>query len=216
MNSKKIQKYKQTLKLSDIQREIIVGKLLGDGHLESRDGIMWRLKIEHSIKQQEYVDWLYQKFRKWVLSEPLVKNKAVREKSYQNIGFSTVSHIKLRYYGNIFYKEGKKIIPKNIKTLLSPLSMAVWFMDDGSNKSKHHKSLILNTQSFEKKDLLFLQSKMIEKFAVNCSLRKQKEGYQIEIKAHDAQKFAKIICKHILPSMMYKLEVVGLTNLPKL
>ena len=204
------------MKLSTIQREIIVGKLLGDGHLETQNGLTYRLKIEHSFKQREYVDWLYNCFDSWVLQKPSKKKKILFGKEYYNIWFNTLSDVKLRYYGNIFYKEGKKIIPRNIKKLLSPLAMAVWFMDDGSYKSKAHKSLILNTQSFCKKDLEFLQQKMMERYQILSHLRRQKEGIQIEIKKPEAKKFADIISAHILPSMKYKLEVVGLTNMPKL
>ena len=53
----------KNLKLSSELREIIVGKLLGDGHLETQnDGKTWRLKIEHSIKQKEYVIHQYHLF----------------------------------------------------------------------------------------------------------------------------------------------------------
>lgn len=216
MNSKEIKKYKQSLKLTKTQREILIGKLLGDGHLESRDGVNWRLKVEHSLKQQDYVNWLYDCFKDWVLKMPDVKSKTVKGKNYQNIWFTTLSDVKMRYYGKIFYKDGKKVIPKNIKNLLSPLTMAVWFMDDGSYKSKFHKSLILNTQSFDKTGLIFLQEKLAQRHEIKSYLRKQKEGFQLEIRAMDAEKFAMIISKHILPSMRYKLEVIGLTNLPKL
>ena len=66
MNTKEIKNYKEKLKLTRRQREIIVGKLLGDGHLESmNNGRTYRLKIEHSLKQKEYVDWFYQEFEEW-------------------------------------------------------------------------------------------------------------------------------------------------------
>ena len=60
MHSDLIESHKSKLKLTDRQREIIIGKLLGDGHLETQNkGKTYRLKIEHSIKQREHVDWLY-------------------------------------------------------------------------------------------------------------------------------------------------------------
>ena len=41
-------------------KEMLVGKILGDGCLETQNnGATWRLKIEHSFKQKEYVDHQY-------------------------------------------------------------------------------------------------------------------------------------------------------------
>ena len=37
MRSKEIEVYKQKLRLSDYQKEILVGLLLGDGHLETQN-----------------------------------------------------------------------------------------------------------------------------------------------------------------------------------
>ena len=55
MNTKEIQEYKKTLKLNDIQRSVLVGTMLGDGHLETQDkGKTYRLKIEHQLLQKDY------------------------------------------------------------------------------------------------------------------------------------------------------------------
>jgi len=40
----------------------------------------------------------------------------------------------------VFYRDGKKIIPENIaEYLANPVTMAVWFMDDGNIKSGNGK-----------------------------------------------------------------------------
>jgi len=48
------------IKITPKQKQIIIGKILGDGHLETVNEKTCRLKIEHSYKQRAYVDWLYQ------------------------------------------------------------------------------------------------------------------------------------------------------------
>ena len=46
-HSRDIEEYKQHLKLTRTQREVLVGLLLGDGHLETQNGgRTYRLKIE--------------------------------------------------------------------------------------------------------------------------------------------------------------------------
>ena len=216
MNTKELRDMKKTLKLSNFQREIIVGTILGDGHMETNNGITYRLKIEHSIKQKEYTDWLYQGLESWVLKEPCEKKKAVFGKVFTNVWFNTVSHVALRYYGKVFYRDKVKTIPINIAKLLTPISLAVWFMDDGSIKSKFHKTLLINTQSFPKNKLEFLQKAISQKFQINSYLRKQKEGFQIEFRGQDAINFAKTIEPYLISSMKYKIDPIGLTKLPKL
>nr|NIQ06013.1 hypothetical protein [Candidatus Korarchaeota archaeon] len=49
MNTRTIREKKGRLALSKRQREILVGLLLGDGHLETQNnGRTFRLKVEHS------------------------------------------------------------------------------------------------------------------------------------------------------------------------
>lgn len=214
MRSNKIEAYKQDLKLSDLQREILIGLLLGDGHLETQNnGRTYRLKIEHSYLQKEYVDWLYQIFKDWVLTPPKEKEQTVLGIKYNKYYFSTVSHGAFRFYAQQFYKEKKKVLPRMIKKWLSPVAMAVWFMDDGSIKSKHHRALIINTQSFSKPELQTLIKILEEKFGVKMVLRKQSrkqiEIYQLITTSDSVERFVEIIKPHILPSMKYKLGKLG-------
>lgn len=207
MNTKEIENHKKKLKLTKRQREIIVGKLLGDGHLEtSNNGRTYRLKIEHSIKQKEYVDWFYNEFKNWILTKPKKKEQIVNGKLYLKYWVNTLASGSLRFYGQQFYRDKKKVVPKLIHRWLTPLCIAVWFMDDGSIKSKNHKARIINTQGFEKKEVLRLINTLSDKFNIQCKLRKQKEGYQIMILAESADEFARIIKNHLCPSMKYKIR----------
>lgn len=207
MYKKEIEKYKEKLKLTSRQCEIIVGKLLGDGHLESmNNGRTYRLKVEHSYKQKEYVDWLYEEFKDWILSKPRKKEQIVQGKTYYKYQVSTLSSETFRFYAQQFYRNKKKIIPELIYRWITPLCLAVWFMDDGSIKSKYHKARIINTQGFEKREVLRLIKVLDDKFNLKCKLRKQKEGYQIMILAESADKFVKLIKNHMHSSMKYKIK----------
>lgn len=210
MRSNIIENYKKKLKLSTKQREIIIGKLLGDGHLETQNnGRTYRLKIEHSINQKDYVDWLNQEFKDWVLTPPQNKDCFLGEKKFKKYWFNTISHSSFRFYAQQFYRQGKKVIPKLIHHWLTPLSLSVWFMDDGSIKSKSHKARIINTQAFTKKEVLSLIKALENKFGLKANLRKQKEGFQIMILSESADQFAELIRKFIHPSMLYKLKGLG-------
>lgn len=207
MRSKIIENYKKKLKLNAKQKELIIGKLLGDGHLETQNkGQTYRFKIEHSINQKDYVDWLFEEFKDWTMTLPKIKICESQGKTYQKYWFNTISHSSFRFYAQQFYRDGKKVIPKLIHRWLTPLSLAVWFMDDGSLKSKFHRVRIINTQGFSKKDVLKLIKILELKFGLKSKLRKQAEGFQIMILAESADKFIQLIRSFILPSMLYKIK----------
>ncbi|MBI4253048.1 hypothetical protein HY623_02620 [Candidatus Uhrbacteria bacterium] len=208
MYSRTIEDAKKQLALTKRQKEILFGLLLGDGHLETQNnGRTYRLKIEHSIKQKEYVDWLYDEFRKWILTLPREKIKKREGIRSVNYGFSTVSHGALRFYAHQYYeKNGVKKVPKLIHRWLTPLALAVWYMDDGSVKSKHHRARILNTQSFHAKDIERLMNALKSRYALSSHARKQTDGLQIMILAESADDFARIVRPYIHQAMLYKLK----------
>lgn len=206
MRSNEIESYKKTLRLNKTQREILVGLILGDGHLETMNrGRTYRLKVEHSIKQKDYVDWLYVAFKEWVKKPPEAKEKFVFGRKFVNYYFSTYSSGKFRFYAQQFYRNGKKIIPKMIGKFLSPRTLAVWFMDDGSIKSKRHKTKLINTQCFSSRDLKRLQAALQEKFGIATTRKKEKKGYRLYIVSNSIERFEAIISPYVIPSMRYKL-----------
>ena len=185
--------------------DLITGKLLGDGSLEDRSLANSRLQIRHSIKQKEYVDWCYMHLKEFAVSKPK-QNRF----SYYFRSKSLPMFTKLR---KIWYVNGKKILPLHIK--FTPLVISIWYMDDGSIKSRFHKTVLLNTHSFSKISLKRLQKVLLDRYGVKTTLRKQREGIQIYIISETIDKFLNIIEPHILPSMRYKLPEVWLTQLPK-
>lgn len=208
MRSKAIQTQSLTARLNRKQRDVLVGLLLGDGHLETQNnGRTYRLKIEHSLVQKEYVDWLYQLFQDHARTEPRQKIQLVSGKAYQKYGFSTLSTGSLRFYGQQFYPNGHKRVPKSISRLLTPIGLAVWFMDDGSIKSNHHRARILNTQGFIQEDIERLQKVLTDRFKIITTRRKQKEGEQIYIPSLQVEQFICLIRPYILPSMEYKIRL---------
>lgn len=209
MNSTEIQKLSSSLKPSLEQREIIVGLMLGDGSLETQNqGRTYRLKVEQSIAHKEYVNWLFNLLENLTQTSPQAKGKfdSRLNRQSQNYWFSTLSLASLRYYGQLFYPKSKKVVPKLIAKMVSPLSLAVWYMDDGSRKSAQHQAMILNTQCFNHQDLERLRTMLNDRFSIITTLREQKEGQQIYIPGNQAERFRSLIGRYVIPSMCYKLS----------
>lgn len=216
MRSTEIEAYKKTLKLTEKQRSIIAGTLLGDGHLETQNGRKtFRLKIEHTSSQKAYSAWLYEQLQEWVRTPMSEKQKTLGKVIVTHNWFQTISVPQFRFYGLQFYDEqGRKKVPKLIRKLLTPLALAVWFMDDGSAKSKNHHALILNTHSFSRREIKLLQEALERRYQIESNIRTQKDGLQILITGEHAQQFYEVIAPHMLPGFRYKLGAL-VNTMPK-
>jgi len=206
MRSREIEDYKKGLHLSSIQRSILVGLLLGDGHLEAQNGgKTYRLKVEHSTKQKEYTDWLYEHFKNFVREKPITKEKLLNSKKFTSYYFTTYSLGFFRFYAQQFYVDKKKVIPKIIRKLLDPQALAIWFMDDGSLKSSYHKTYIIHTLGYTREDLLLVQKLLENKFSIKTRIHKQYDKFRLYFLSDTADKFRELIEPYLIPSMKYKL-----------
>ncbi len=145
------------------QREIIIGTLLGDAWIDDKC-----LRIKQSESHKEYVFWLYSHLQSLCKSEPKER------KDYKQWYFQTRFSEDISKYKEIFYRNGKKIVPENIKELLvSPLSLAVWYMDDGSldYRPKDHYNFSLSTNAFAINENKLLVNVLKENFGIECSIQ---------------------------------------------
>lgn len=206
MRSNEIESRKKELRLSRKQRSILVGMLLGDGHLETQNqGKTYRLKVEHSSKQREYVEWLYEQFRDLVPKEPYVKSKELGGKKFTSYGFTTYSLGLFRFYAQQFYQGRHRVIPRIIGRLLDPMALAVWFMDDGSFKSRRHKTYVIHASGYEKRELESVKSVLETKFGIDARVHRQYDAWRLYITSSSARKFKELIDPYVIPKLRYKL-----------
>lgn len=194
------------LPLSSKQREIIIGTVLGDGSLEFDGYKGTRLQIKQSARHKEYVMWLFKNLI------DLCKSAPKRKKDTGQWYFSTRHINELTDFQRIFYSGKKKIVPKRIKELLvSPLSLAVWYMDDGKLDfiRKVHCSPSLCTDSFSFDEVKMLIDVLDKNFRVKANIQNSsirgKIYPRIYIKAITRDRFFSIIRRYILNSFSYKL-----------
>jgi len=187
-------------KLTQTQKSVIIGSILGDGYLrivpDRKDAF---LEINHSLKAKDYVDWKYSVLKNLVKSPP--KQRVNGKKWKIAYRFYTKQNSELTDLLKKFYRNGKKTIPKDLE--LDPLMLAVWFMDDGSKTKK--SDVYLNTQQFSFKDqrrLLYL----LRKLGLRARLNKDKKYYRIRFLKESVKKLNELISPHIIPSMRYKLS----------
>lgn len=181
--------------LTEVQKSIVTGKLLGDGTLRGRANKL--LEVNHSHKQKHYVFWLYEMLQEHVSTPPKLRISGTNRFSCR---FTTRSLKELNSFFDDFYSEkGYKSIPRNLQ--LNGLSLAVWFMDDGS---RERKSVYFNTQQFDLDDQQFLLY-VLEKIGIDGSLNKDKSYYRIRIFLRSMPKLKELVSPYVIPSMKYKL-----------
>ena len=148
---------------------------------------------------------MYVNFKEWINKAPEVRKRTSLGKIIETYGFTTYTSGILKFYAQQFYQNKKKIIPKMIDKIITPQSLAIWFMDDGSIKSKAHKSLVIHTHGYSKDDLLLITKVLEKKFGLKIGLQKQYDKWRLYIYSESVDNFKKIILPYILPSMQYKL-----------
>lgn len=148
--------------LTCLQKDIIVGTLLGDSSLErDKPTHNTRIRFDQSYpNHKSYLESLYVIFANLCGTPPRVHTRKPDGKIYQTIAFKTLRHIPLNYYYDLFYiydNNGKrrKIVPNNITELLIPCALAYWIIDDGGINT--YNATILNTDSFTLEEVKLLQ-----------------------------------------------------------
>ena len=122
----------ETARLSDQQWQVVLGGLMGDAHLapnlHDRHGVRFRMghgDLGHGEKQAEYLDW------KASLFGNVGQSRSVNAKGAAFVDLSPLSELgELRDV--VYWGDGKKHLTDDYLKSLSPLALAVWFMDDGS------------------------------------------------------------------------------------
>jgi recombination protein RecA len=111
--------------LSDFQWEVVLGGLMGDGALSpTRSGHGARYRFGHGAKQAEYCDW----------KTSLFANVGVSQ-SANAAGGTSCDLMPLPELGALrsaVYVGGKKVFSDDYLKQLTPLSLAIWYMDDGT------------------------------------------------------------------------------------
>lgn len=168
------------MKLTSKQEQVLNGLLLGDGCLfVGKSNKCPLLTVARAAKDLEYLRFQHGIFRKFCSDEGIIKSdKTDRKanKTYKGFKFRTRAIPELLPYHSLWYPDGKKIVPASLE--LTPTTMAHWFCDDGSIRTKNDRSggkyqslvLKLSTNGFQKHDVEFLHSLLTERYGSHFSI----------------------------------------------
>ena len=143
-------------KLSVELKNILIGLALGDLNIEkpSPTGNA-RLRFAQSLAHEEYLLHLFENVKPYCTAAPYLPKTLhnVTGKFYPSIRFNSCTFACFNELYELFYPEGKKILPLSIGELLTPAGLAYFIMDDG-HWTGH--GITLATNNFTKSEVELL------------------------------------------------------------
>lgn len=210
-----------TVPVTKLQDAMIVGSLLGDAHMQKTRASTQRcrLRVCHNVAQRRYVDWKHS-----ILLDPFCTNTQLpyetsRPGEYQ---FYTMYTNSFSSYHSTWYMRREaskylKVVPSNIQELLTdPISLAVWYLDDGS-KRKDCEACRLATMGFSHRENIELVECLRANFGLEAKVGAfypnrvggPLYGLSFSSKASGYKRLKSLIHPFVeaeVPSMLYKLQ----------
>src|ERR1700734_3561895 len=199
-------------RLSGQQMELILGALMGDGSLSpnprGRSGT--RFRMGHGARQAAYLDW------KVSLLENIPHSRTVNAKGAVFADFTPLPEL-AELHDAVYFGDGKKHLTWEYLKNLTPLALAVWYMDDGSfavrSKGVQERTeggtgrveICVEAMSPGSRDRLVQYLGDTYGLEVKLTVRGARKISVLQFTTAASEKFHKLVAPHVHPSMDYKL-----------
>lgn len=137
-------------------KEILIGILLGDGHIVRRSPSSNSRLVyaQTAISHKDYFHYVLNFFLPYCTKDykfqvrTTIDNRT--KETYSAISFTTMQLPCFNIFRDMFYKSNVKKVPDNIFELLTSRGLAFWLMDDGS---KHGSGMHISVYGFTNEDV---------------------------------------------------------------
>lgn len=197
---------------------ILLGLLLGDGYIDPRG----QIQIKHCEAQKEYCEFKAKLLHSVCGGKDIKihhqivdgKKRNFKNNIYNYYGIKKQSkHFKL--LRDLLYPHNKKEFNKEVLRYLQPISIALWWMDDGCLSRRKLKdgspgSYMLRLFTYtSKEETELIKQFFLEKYNVNWNVVKADNSdtqYMLRCGVNEGRKFLNIIRDIVLkvPCMAYK------------
>jgi recombination protein RecA len=196
--------------LSDVQWQVLLGGLMGDGSLSpTRSGNGARFRWGHGAEQAEYADWKASMFANMTVSRSTNSKGAV---------FHDLQPLpELAELRESVYVGNDNVLSDDYLKCLTPLSLAVWYMDDGSFALRS-KGLQARTeggsgrseicvQAFSAGSRVRLRDYLADTWGIEANLTERgvRKMAVLQFPTAETAKLHALIAPFVHPSMQYKL-----------
>lgn len=198
---------------------ILIGSLLGDGHMEKdKKGLGTRFAFYQEKSNPEYLLYLHNKISSLGYAKyeiPQIHSKLNNKKEFRYYyRFRTFTYTSFNWIYESFYKldlydnKLRKIVPYELlKEYFNYEILAIWLQDDGSIYK--NKGIKFSTNSFTLKEIKSLILILECKFNIKSTIHKTGviNQYNIYIPKKYISNLIPKLLPYIHPSMYYKLGV---------
>jgi recombination protein RecA len=202
-----------THRLSPQQWQVVLGGLMGDGNLSpsvNRSALAARFRMGHGVKQVEYLDW------KASLFGNITQSRSTNAKGAAFVDLTPLPELaELREA--VYLGDGRKHLSYDYLKALTPLALAVWYMDDGGYTNRS-KGLQERTKDGSGRSEICIQGmsegsqqRLLEHLAgafdlhPTLSIRGAHEQATLTFAKDETAKLHALIAPYVHPSMQYKL-----------
>lgn len=169
------------------------------------------------MKQKAYMQRKYEELEHIFLSEPkpLKRKHPLSQRTYQYVRLQGYTSSYLGEIRQQFYdSKGKKRLPDELDDMLvSSLTVAVWYMDDGYYYERD-KSAHIYLQKFEPDEIQQLIDVFKNQHGIECKAycRPDRKSCQLNFRKSEAMKLALLVEPHLISEMRYKLPLDPVTT----
>ena len=197
--------------LTDRQKEIIYGSLMGDGKKVSLTAV----GFGQGSRQKDYLIWKFEELKNVASKNSLKEEKYKDPRSgYEGSTWRFYTHANsdIEKINAQFYSGAEKEISPGILKHLTPLSIAVWYMDDGSSDLRNSLTFSFCTDSYSFESCENIKKWFEDEYNIKTRIRQRgerKDGkpkYRVIIELESNKDFLDLIDPHILPQFRYKVE----------
>lgn len=208
--------------ISDVQRSIIVGTVLGDGHMDLfQSGAS--LTLVHCIKQLPWLEWKAGQLAP-LFSRTQAKVRRVKKTRSWNVQKRSMAHPLLVDLYHLFHSRPehectkvrgktihKKMVTSAVLDLVDPLALAVWYGDDGclgrTKRGDATAGIALGCMTQSEYDLI---RDWFRSAGYWCGLTKMKDSNCQVLRMYQpgTRKFVRDIAPFLHESMHYKIKNV--------
>lgn len=195
--------------LSERCREIILGSILGDGSLKRYVGYKnARISIRHSEKQSEYFYWKAQQLSEVATPRSIKRLTPTGNSKSHKLQFVSAALPSLTMIHKHSYFKNTLHITRYWLNCLSPISLMIWWLDDGSIVGGGRQGVIC-TDGFSKEGVERLCRYLDVVWNVKCRVGPiDKDGrvyYRLWFSTNQLKNFLRLFMGYIpVKSMLYK------------
>ena len=199
-----------SLKVSNRCKEIILGSVLGDGSLILSKGYKnARFEFRHSIIQKEYFFWKVDKLKEISGDKCARKQPADGWSKKEKLHYHSRSLPVLTELYHLTHHNRKYCFREEWLQLLTPLSLLVWWLDDGS-LIKNSRQGVFCTEGFSCSQIVKLSQHLKTKWGIVTHIGRRGIYYQLKIySTEELKKFLRLILPHFAVAEMLPKVILG-------